>query len=388
MEGERTFLSPLSGRWSERSTASRGIDETAEQSWKGYAVSVLSWHSSRSSSGTRAPASGRPAPQSGRRHCPVPGPRLQHVGQLRDQHELAELRGRDRRELPHPDAVLAVRNFTSAATGLAVAIALLRGLTRRTSGDDRELLGRHDPRDPATSCCRSRSSSPSCSSGRACRRRSTAPCRSTTLQGAQQTIARGPVATQEVIKQLGNNGGGFFNANSAHPFENPTPLTNLLAMVAMFAIPFALTYTFGRYAKDQRQGWVIFGAMAAVFLVGAVGGHARRSGPEPALPGRRRSGPRQHGGQGDEFGAGVGALWAAITTSTSTGAINAWHDSFQPLGGLVTLFNMELGEITPGGIGAASTGCSSSARSCRSSSPASWSGARRNTSARRSRPSR
>ena len=178
------------------------------------------------------------------------------------------------------------------------------------------------------------------------------PTTVTTLQGGQQTIAIGPVASQEVIKELGNNGGGFINANSAHPFENPTALTNLLEMIAMFAIPFALTYTFGRMAGNQRQGWTIFGAMVAVFLVGAVVAmHAEATG-NPLFPAGVDQALGNMEGKDVRFGSAAGGLFAAITTSTSTGAINAWHDSFQPLGGLVPLFNIELGEITPGGIGA------------------------------------
>ncbi len=134
------------------------------------------------------------------------------------------------------------------------------------------------------------------------------PVTVTTLEGAQQTIARGPVATQEVIKQLGTNGGGFFNANSAHPFENPTAFTNFLAMLAMFAIPFALTYTFGRYAKDQRQGWVIFGAMAAVFLIGAVIAMRAELGGNPLFPAGVDQALGNMEGKELKFGAGIGAL--------------------------------------------------------------------------------
>jgi K+-transporting ATPase ATPase A chain len=247
--------------------------------------------------------------------------------------------------------MLAVRNFTSAATGLAIAIALVRGLTRRTAQTignywvdvTRGVLYILLPIAVVFAIVLVWQGVPQTFDG---------PITVTTLEGAQQTIARGPVATQEIIKELGNNGGGFFNANSAHPFENPTPLTNFIELVAMFAIPFALTYVFGRYAKDQRQGWVIFGAMAAVFLVGAVVAMRAELGGNPLFPAGVDQALGNMEGKELKFGAGVGALWAAVTTSTSTGAINAWHDSFQPLGGLIPLFNMQLGEITPGGIGA------------------------------------
>ena len=201
-------------------------------------------------------------------------------------------------------AVLAVRNFTSAATGLAVAIALIRGLTRRsakTLGNywvdlTRGVLYILLPISIVGALVLVWQGVP----------QTWNPSQTvTTLQGAQQTIAMGPIASQEWIKEMGNNGGGFFNANSAHPFENPTPLTNWLEMFAILLCAFSLTYTFGKYAGNQRQGWTIFGAMAAILLVGAVVGDARRVDGQPALPGRRRpGGPRQHGGQGDPLRRG------------------------------------------------------------------------------------
>ena len=179
--------------------------------------------------------------------------------------------------------LLAVRNFTSAATGMAVAIALVRGLVRRSSQTignfwvdlTRGILYVLLPISVVFAIVLVWQGVPQTFDG---------PATVTTLEGAQQTIALGPVASQEIIKELGNNGGGFFNANSAHPFENPTPLTNFLEMVAMFAIPFALTYTFGRYAKDRRQGWALFGAMAAVFIVGAVVAMHAEVGGNPLFP--------------------------------------------------------------------------------------------------------
>jgi K+-transporting ATPase ATPase A chain len=247
--------------------------------------------------------------------------------------------------------ILAVRNFTSAATGLAVAIALVRGLTRRSAKTlgsfwvdlTRGILYILLPISVVLAVFFVWQGMPQTLN---------APAAATTLQGAQQTIALGPIASQEVIKELGNNGGGFLNANSAHPFENPTPLTNFVEMLLMFAVPFSLTYTFGRYAGNQRQGWAIFGAMATVFLVGAVVAMHSQTGGNPLFPATVNQALGSMEGVETRFGSGIGALFAAITTSTSTGAINSWHDSFQPIAGLVPLFNMELGEITPGGIGA------------------------------------
>jgi K+-transporting ATPase ATPase A chain len=172
----------------------------------------------------------------------------------------------------------------------------------------------------------------------------------------------GPVASQEAIKLLGTNGGGFFNANSAHPFENPTPFTNLLEMLAIFAIPAALTYTFGRMVGNTKQGWAIFAAMSVLFFVGvAVTTIAEQSG-NPLLTAAGADqrtevlGQAAPGGNMESketrFGIAASSLFAVITTAASCGAVNAMHDSFTPLGGLVPLANMGLGEVIFGGVGA------------------------------------
>jgi len=180
----------------------------------------------------------------------------------------------------------------------------------------------------------------------------------TTLEGATQTIAEGPVASQEIIKELGTNGGGFMNANSAHPYENPTPLTNLIEMLAIFAIGAGLTHAFGKMVGDRRQGWALFAVMSILFFAGAA----------PALWAEQRGNPQfsaigvdqhasaaQSGGnmEGKEvrFGIVDSALFATVTTDTSCGAVNSMHDSFTPLGGLVPMVNMQLGEVIFGGVG-------------------------------------
>jgi len=180
----------------------------------------------------------------------------------------------------------------------------------------------------------------------------------TTLEGAAQTIAEGPVASQEIIKELGTNGGGFMNANSAHPYENPTPLTNLIEMLAIFSIGAGLTHTFGKMVGDRRQGWALFAVMSILFLAGAA----------PAIWAEQRGNPQfsaigideiasaaQSGGnmEGKEvrFGIVESAIWATVTTDTSCGAVNSMHDSFTPLGGLVPMVNMQLGEVIFGGAG-------------------------------------
>jgi K+-transporting ATPase ATPase A chain len=185
----------------------------------------------------------------------------------------------------------------------------------------------------------------------------------TTVEGGRQVIAQGPVASQEIIKEFGTNGGGFFNANSAHPFENPTPLTNLIEMLAILAIPAGLTYTFGRYARDQRQGWVLFAAMSVLLLAGFGIIYANETAGNPILAslGVDQSASRlQAGGnmEGKEvrFGIVNSALWAAITTATSCGAVNTMHDSLTPLAGGMAMLNIALGEVIFGGVGAGMLG--------------------------------
>jgi K+-transporting ATPase ATPase A chain len=175
----------------------------------------------------------------------------------------------------------------------------------------------------------------------------------TTLEGAKQTLALGPVASQEAIKQLGTNGGGFFNANAAHPFENPTPFTNFLSLFMIFAIPSSLTYTYGRMARDQKHGWAIWGAMAILFFAGVVAAYHFEAQGNPAfagLPVQQSLGNME--GKEARFGVSASALYATVTTDASCGAVNAMHDSFTPLGGLVPLANIQLGEVVFGGTGA------------------------------------
>ncbi|HTU59899.1 MAG TPA: potassium-transporting ATPase subunit KdpA, partial [Polyangiales bacterium] len=180
-----------------------------------------------------------------------------------------------------------------------------------------------------------------------------------TLEGATQTIAQGPVASQEVIKHLGTNGGGFFNANSAHPFENPSPLSNFFTLLLIWMIPAAITHTFGKMVGNPKQGWAIFGAMATLAVAGIiVCTVAEQAGtPQLAAAGIETEwSALQAGGnmEGKEtrFGNASSALFATVTTGASCGAVNGMHDSLTPLGGLVPLFNMLTGEVVLGGVGA------------------------------------
>jgi potassium-transporting ATPase potassium-binding subunit len=255
-------------------------------------------------------------------------------------------------------AGLTVHNFTSAAAGLAVAIALVRGFARqsvKTVGNfwvdmTRATLYVLMPIAIIAALLL-------CSQGVI---QNLHPYTvATTIEGAKQTIAQGPVASQEAIKMLGTNGGGFFNANSAHPFENPTPFSNLLEMFLLFVIPAALTYTFGKMVRDTRQGWALFAAMAILSLAGVVVAYhfEQRGTPMLANAGIEAVATNtQPGGnmEGKEtrFGIANSALFATVTTDASCGAVNSMHDSFTPLGGLVPLFNIELGEVVFGGVGA------------------------------------
>jgi K+-transporting ATPase ATPase A chain len=253
-------------------------------------------------------------------------------------------------------AGLAWHNFTSAAVGIGIALALARGLTRHPGPTGPKTLGNFWvdlirsivyvllPISVAGTIVLVALGVPQTLS---------AYRELTTLEGLKQVVALGPVASQEVIKELGTNGGGFFNANSAHPFENPTPFTNFFEMVLIFAIPAALTYTYGKMARDTRQGWAIFAAMAMLFVAGVAIAYHSEAGRNPALSTLAVDhGAGNMEGKEVRFGAADSALWATVTTDTSCGAVNSMHDSFTPLGGLVPLVDIQLGEVIFGGVGA------------------------------------
>ena len=246
---------------------------------------------------------------------------------------------------------LTIHNFTSAAAGIAIAAALVRGIARhsaKTLGNfwvdtvrvtyyllaplslvfalflvSQGIIQNFSPYTTAH-----------------------------TLEGATQTIAQGPVASQVAIKMLGTNGGGFFNANAAHPFENPTPLSNFIQMLSIFAIPSALTWWLGRMVKNQRHGWAVWSAMAVMFVAGALVAWKAEAAGNPvhqSLGVATADGNME--GKDVRFGVFNSALFATITTDASCGAVNAMHDSFTPLGGLVPLFNIQTGEVIFGGVG-------------------------------------
>ena len=255
-------------------------------------------------------------------------------------------------------AGLASHNFISAATGIAIAVALIRGLARRSAraiGNFWVDLVRATLYVLLPICVvltlvfvwqgMPQNLNPY--------------VKATTVEGIAQTIPQGPVASQEAIKELGTNGGGFFNANSAHPYENPTPLTNFLEVLAIFAIPSALTYTFGRMAGNTRQGWAIWAAMTILFLVGIAIALPSEQAGNPLVTrlgvDQTRSSLQPGGnfeGKETRFGIASSMLFTVVTTDASCGAVDNAHDSLMPLTGLVPLFNMQTGEVIFGGVGA------------------------------------
>jgi K+-transporting ATPase ATPase A chain len=254
-------------------------------------------------------------------------------------------------------AALAVQNFASAAAGIAVAIALIRGFAREETDRignfwvdlTRATLYVLIPLSIVAALV-------FCWTGVIQNFHPYTVAK--TVEGATQTIAQGPVASQEAIKQLGTNGGGFFNANSSHPFESPTPFANLVQILLIFILGAGLTYTFGHMVKDTRQGWALFWAMSLMFLVGAFVAYPAEQAGNPNLAKmgiERAPTTSQPGGnmEGKEtrFGIAASALFATVTTDASCGAVNSMHDSYTPIGGLVPMFNIQTDEVIFGGVG-------------------------------------
>jgi len=257
-------------------------------------------------------------------------------------------------------AGLAYHNFVSAATGIALAIAFIRGIARR----EMQAIGNFWVDFTRATLW---VLLPFCLAGalvlvsqgvvQNLRPYDTAKLIDPTQAVSEQVIAQGPVASQEFIKQWGTNGGGFFNTNSAHPFENPTPLTNLIALFSIFAISAGLTYTLGRMTGSPKHGWAVWSAMAVLFLVGVLVTYWSEARGNPLLGGTDQTvTAMQPGGnmEGKEvrFGISNSALFATVTTDASCGAVNSMHDSFTPLGGMAPLANIMLGEVVFGGVGA------------------------------------
>ena len=245
---------------------------------------------------------------------------------------------------------LTIHNFLSAATGIALAFALFRGFARREMKSlgnfwadvTRVTLYLLLPICFVYALFLVASGVPQTLA---------ASVDVSTLEGVKQTLALGPVASQEAIKMLGTNGGGFFNANSAHPFENPTALTNLVQMLSIFVIGFGLTWCFGKAVGNTRQGWVILAAMLALFIAGVTVSYWQEAAGNPILHNLGTTGGNMEGKE-VRFGIAASALFSVVTTAASCGAVNAMHDSFTALGGMIPLFNIQVGEIVIGGVGA------------------------------------
>jgi K+-transporting ATPase ATPase A chain len=245
---------------------------------------------------------------------------------------------------------LTIHNFLSAATGIALAFALFRGFARRESKTvgnfwadcTRVTLYLLLPISIVYAVYLIASGVPQTLA---------MSVDATTLEGVKQTIALGPVASQEAIKMLGTNGGGFFNGNSAHPFENPTAMTNFIQMLSIFLIGFGLTWCFGKAVGNTKQGWAILAAMTILFLAGTALAYSQEAAGNPVLHHLGVAGANMEGKE-VRFGAAASSLFAVVTTDASCGAVNAMHDSFTALGGMVPLINIQLGEIVVGGVGA------------------------------------
>jgi K+-transporting ATPase ATPase A chain len=349
--GERTLLSPVLRPVEVALYWVGGVDEKREQHWVIYTVSMLFFHVGGflilyALMRLQALLPFNPAGQS-----PVPedlafntsvsfitNTNWQNYGGESTMSYLVQMLG-----LTH-------QNFLSAATGIVLAIALIRGFARasaRTIGNFWVDITR----------CTLYILLPICIvyalfliwQGMP---QTLAPyVEASTLEGGKQTIAVGPVASQVAIKMLGTNGGGFFNANASHPFENPTPLSNFVQMISIFAIGAALTNVFGRMVGDQRQGWAILAVMGVLFIAGVLVAYWAEAHGNDAMNALGLDGGNMEGKE-VRFGIVASALFAVITTAASCGAVNAMHDSFTALGGMIPLINIQLGEIIVGGVGA------------------------------------
>lgn len=351
--GERTFLHPVLQPLERLIYKLVGVREDAEQRWTQYAASLLAF-SFISVLFTYALQRLQGLLPLNPQALPAPSPDLAFntaVSFTTNTNWQAYV-GESTMSYLVQMTALTVQNFASAAAGVAVAIALTRGFARQqtaTIGNfwvdlTRATVYLFLPISLIGALF-------FCSQGVI--QNFDGYTKVTTMEGKTQVIAQGPVASQEAIKMIGTNGGGFFNANSAHPFENPTPLTNFVQMVMIFLIPAGLTYTFGRMVGDQRQGWAIFAAMSVLFLAGVlvVYGAEQAGNPNLTKLGLAAADGNMEGKE-VRFGIAASSLFAVITTAASCGAVNAMHDSFTPLGGLIPLFNMQTGEVIFGGTGA------------------------------------
>jgi potassium-transporting ATPase potassium-binding subunit len=357
--GERTFLSPLLRPVERVLYGLSGVDEKEEQHWVTYAVAMLLF--------SLFGVISLYAMQRLQHVLPFNPQDLPPVSEHLSFNTAVSFVSNTNWQSYVPEqtmsyfvqmAGLTVHNFVSAATGIALAVAFIRAFARRSA----KTVGNFWV--DLTRCTLYILLPISIVVGlffvwQGMPQNLSSYVSATTLEGGMQTIAQGPVASQEVIKMLGTNGGGFFNANSAHPYENPNAVTNLIQIVLIFSLGAALTNVFGRMVRDQRQGWAIFAAMGALFLAGVIVAYSAEAPGNPAFARfnvDQAVGDFQSGGnmEGKEvrFGIANSALFATITTAASCGAVNSMHDSYMPLGGMIPLINILLGEVIVGGVGA------------------------------------
>ena len=356
--GERTFLSPILRPVESAVYWCCGVDEKEEQHWLTYAVamlffSVVGFVTLYALQRLQWYLPFNPQEQTGVEPSSAFNTSVSFVTNTNWQSYVPETTMGYLVQM----AGLTVHNFVSAATGIALALALIRGFARREAkaiGNfwvdlTRTTLYVLLPLSIVIALFYVWQGMP----------QNIGPyVDATTLEGAKQTIAQGPIASQEAIKILGTNGGGFLNANSAHPYENPTPLTNLIQLITIFSIGAALTNVLGRMVNDERQGWAIFAAMGILFLAGVTTAYWSESHGNPAMaafnvdaaPSALQAGGNMEGKE-VRFGPALSALYATVTTDTSCGAVNSMHDSFLPVGGMVPLVDIQLGEVIFGGVG-------------------------------------
>jgi K+-transporting ATPase ATPase A chain len=349
--GERTFLSPVLRPVEAGLYWIGGVDEKREQHWLIYAVSMLFFNLGGllvvyAVMRLQAVLPFNPAEQS----AVAPDLAFNTAVSFAANTNWQAYGGETTVSYLTQMLALTSQNFLSAATGVAIALALIRGFARssvRTVGNFWVDLVR----------CTLYVLLPICVIGtvvlvwQGVPQNLGAYTEATTLEGAKQVIAQGPVASQMMIKHLGTNGGGFFNVNAAHPFENPNALTNFIHMIAIFAIGAALTNVFGRMVGNQRQGWAIFAAMGVLFVAGVVIVYWAEANGTSGLSSLGLTGGNMEGKE-VRFGIVASSLFAVVTTAASCGAVNAMHDSFTALGGMIPLINMQLGELIIGGVGA------------------------------------
>jgi K+-transporting ATPase ATPase A chain len=352
--GQRTILSPVIRPLERLTYALCGVREDAEQGWKSYAGHLLLFAVAGTILTYAILRLQQYLPWNPQAMPAVPADLAMNTAvSFNTNTNWQNYGGEGSMSYFSQMAALAVHNFLSAATGLAIAIALVRGFARKTTKTignfyvdlTRGVLYILLPLSIVGALVLVWQGVPQTLG---------AYVDAQTVEGTKQTIALGPVASQEVIKELGTNGGGFFNANSAHPYENPTPLSNFIENLLIFLIPAALVDTYGRMIGRRKQAYAIYGAMGILFVIGLAVAYYTEAEPNPALAHIAGYDIAQGNMEGKEvrFGLADSVLWAVTTTDTSCGAVNAMHDSLMPLAGMVALVNIMLGCIIFGGVGA------------------------------------